>query len=51
MKDLADLKNSCISIADRLEYLVFKGMDRDERNILFAGLKNPSNEYAAAMCY
>lgn len=51
MKDLADLKNSCISIADRLEYMVFKGMDRDERNILFAGLKNPANEYAAAMCY
>ena len=51
MKDLADLKNSCISIADRLEYLVFKGMDRDERNILFAGMKNPGNEYAAAMCY
>lgn len=51
MKDLADLKNSCISVADRLEYLVFKGMDKDERNILFAGLKNPANEYAAAMCY
>ena len=51
MKDLADLKNTCISIADRLEYMVFKGMDKDERNILFAGLKNQGNVYAAAMCY
>lgn len=51
MKDLHDLKNTCISIADRLEYLVFKGMDKDERNILFAGLKNQGNVYAAAMCY
>jgi hypothetical protein len=51
MKDLADLKNTCISVADRLEYLVFKGMDKDERNILFAGLKYQSNEYARAMCY
>ncbi|MBQ7913435.1 MAG: AAA family ATPase [Clostridia bacterium] len=51
MRDLAAVKNTGITIQNALEYLVFKGMDKDERNILFSGLNNPANKYAAAMCY
>lgn len=55
MKSLAKAKARIVSgvysVADALEFFVFKGMDKDERNILFAALEDQTNKYAAAMLY
>lgn len=50
-KARARIESGVYTVADALEFFVFKGMDRDERNVLFAAMPHPANKYAAAMCY